>query len=801
MNRIFFIHDAQGEHRLNEADLPLCVGGAETGDVVLPDLPATAVVAYIARADGHVYIQPADASVPLFHNHERLSASAWLKSGDQVQVGEAVLQWTVKGDQVFITVRRRMVEPELAPPPGPPPAPSSRTREIPAVADPVPDLHPHRTLRRLVAVLFAVLVLAAAFVLLATPLALRFSPEPEAYSVSGFLPTVPVGGRLLVIPGRYTVHATRDGYRPLEKAVEIARGGFRELSFQLEELPGRVTVQVAPEVPFRLFVDDVAVAADADGVAEIDRGTQQLRLETDRYLPETRALEVAGRGKAQTVAFTLQPAWADVHLSSRPAGAEVQVDDAIIGTTPLDTEILHGQRTIVLSLAGHKPVTLQREIKAGATLRLEDIVLPPADGRLALSSTPAGATISIDGDFLGTTPATLTLSSGSEHRLRLSKPGYQTTDKAITLAAAGEQALAVKLPPEFGIVFVTARPADARLLLDGKPTGEATRRLLLTTRPHTLEFRKPGYVSRRVTVTPRAGISQNVDVILNTVAGEKAAATPAVIKTAAGQRLRLIRPAGSFRMGASRREAGRRANESRRLVQLTRPFYLGEKEVTNGAFRRFRPSHNSGSAEGVALNGDTQPVVNVSWDDAARYCNWLSKQDGLPAAYREAGAHMVPVMPPTTGYRLPTEAEWAYVARAHGRNKAARYPWSGSYPPTSLAGNFADARIADTLADVVPGYDDNYRGTAPVGSFAARPQGFHDLGGNVAEWTHDFYAVYPGDAERLVTDPTGPAAGDHHVVRDSSWRHGSITELRLSYRDYSRTPRNDLGFRIARYAR
>ena len=801
MNRIFFIHDAQGEHRLNEADLPLCVGGAETGDVVLPDLPATAVVAYIARADGHVYIQPADASVPLFHNHERLSASAWLKSGDQVQVGEAVLQWTVKGDQVFITVRRRMVEPELAPPPGPPPAPPSRTREIPAVADPVPDLHPHRTLRRLVAVLFAVLVLAAAFVLLATPLALRFSPEPEAYSVSGFLPTVPVGGRLLVIPGRYTVHATRDGYRPLEKTVEIARGGFRELSFQLEELPGRVTVQVAPEVPFRLFVDDVAVAADADGVAEIDRGTQQLRLETDRYLPETRALEVAGRGKAQTVAFTLQPAWADVHLSSRPAGAEVQVDDAIIGTTPLDTEILHGQRTIVLSLAGHKPVTLQREIKAGATLRLEDIVLPPADGRLALSSTPAGATISIDGDFLGTTPATLTLSSGSEHRLRLSKPGYQTTDKAITLAAAGEQALVVKLPPEFGIVFVTARPADARLLLDGKPTGEATRRLLLTTRPHTLEFRKPGYVSRRVTVTPRAGISQNVDVTLNTVSGEKAAATPAVIKTAAGQRLRLIRPAGSFRMGASRREAGRRANESRRLVQLTRPFYLGEKEVTNGAFRRFRPSHNSGSAEGAALNGDTQPVVNVSWDDAARYCNWLSKQDGLPAAYREAGAHMVPVMPPTTGYRLPTEAEWAYVARAHGRNKAARYPWSGSYPPTSLAGNFADARIADTLADVVPGYDDNYRGTAPVGSFAARPQGFHDLGGNVAEWTHDFYAVYPSDAERLVTDPTGPAAGDHHVVRGSSWRHGSITELRLSYRDYSRTPRNDLGFRIARYAR
>lgn len=76
-----------------------------------------------------------------------------------------------------------------------------------------------------------------------------------------------------------------------------------------------------------------------------------------------------------------------------------------------------------------------------------------------------------------------------------------------------------------------------------------------------------------------------------------------------------------------------------------------------------------------------------------------------------------------------------------------------------------------------------------------------DLGGNVAEWVHDRYAVYPGVAEQLVTDPTGPETGEHHVVRGASWRFGSITELRLSYRDYSRSARDDLGFRVARYAR
>ncbi|HHJ16836.1 MAG TPA: PEGA domain-containing protein [Gammaproteobacteria bacterium] len=794
MSRVYFIRDARGERRVGEADMPLSVGGDEHSDVLLPD--ADARVAHIALADGHAFIQPDDVSLPLFHNHERITDSTWLKSGDQVQLGESVLHWTVQGDQVSIQVRQADSEVQLKPPSQPPPV---GNEPLPVVDNAMAAPAPHR-LRRVFIGLFVLLLLVAAFVLLATPFQVRITPAPETQSISGFAPVLTLGGRLLALPGRYTVHAARQGYRDLEQVLDVPMGGFQEYSLILEELPGRITLHVEPGVDFELFVDDAPLAVDAAGIAEIPRGTHRLRVQAQRYLAEELSLAVEGFGKAQTAAFKLRPAWALVSIDTQPAGAELRVDGELLGITPLQVELLQGSRSIELSLAAYKPVLLQQDIVAGVPLQLHGIELQPADGSLALQSTPSGASIRINGDFMGTTPATLSLASRQPHRVQLSKPGYRDVQQSVTLEPLQARELTLELPPEYGTLFVSAQPADASLSVDGKPVGKATRRLRLTTRPHTLVFSKPGYVTKRVTVTPRSTSSRKLDIELKTLAQAKVEATPALITTAAGQRLRLVRPEGRFRMGASRREAGRRANESRRLVQLQRPFYMGEKEVTNAEFRRFRSAHRSGALDGATLDGDLQPVVKVSWDDAVRYCNWLSRKDGLPPAYREQGGKMTVIRPLNTGYRLPTEAEWVYVARVLGQTTPARYPWEGSYPPAAVAGNFADARIADTLADVVPGYDDSYRGTAPVGSFAARPPGFHDLGGNVAEWTNDYYAVYPGEAERLVTDPAGPEQGDHYVVRGSSWRHGSITELRLSYRDYSRTSRADLGFRIARYA-
>ena len=155
----------------------------------------------------------------------------------------------------------------------------------------------------------------------------------------------------------------------------------------------------------------------------------------------------------------------------------------------------------------------------------------------------------------------------------------------------------------------------------------------------------------------------------------------------------------------------------------------------------------------------------------------------------------------TTGFRLPTEAEWSYCARVIAPEKAIKYPWGKGFPPGPKAGNFADYSAKELLPNVIANYNDGYPTTAPTAKFYANTNGLFDMGGNVAEWCHDFYIIYSSKTGHSSTDPMGPEEGKLRVIRDAGWKDASITALRLTYRDYGNSKRDDLGFRICRYAR
>jgi formylglycine-generating enzyme required for sulfatase activity len=146
---------------------------------------------------------------------------------------------------------------------------------------------------------------------------------------------------------------------------------------------------------------------------------------------------------------------------------------------------------------------------------------------------------------------------------------------------------------------------------------------------------------------------------------------------------------------------------------------------------------------------------------------------------------------------LPTEAEWAWATRTDG-GKLLKFPWGEAFPPPPQSENYADESAAGIVGTVFKGYQDGFAVSAPVGRFPPNAKGFFDLGGNVAEWVHDVYTIN-SEVEAMAVDPVGAAEGKYHVIRGASWAHGTLTELRLSFRDYNSEGREDVGFRVARY--
>ena len=204
-------------------------------------------------------------------------------------------------------------------------------------------------------------------------------------------------------------------------------------------------------------------------------------------------------------------------------------------------------------------------------------------------------------------------------------------------------------------------------------------------------------------------------------------------------------------------------------------FYIGKYEVTVAQYRRFAQATDNPMPDFEEWGGDdNHPVTNVSWSDAEAYTRWLSEKTG-------------------ENYRLPTEAEWYYVASDGGTK--IKYPWGDGEPDSNIAD---ESLAAKGESRFWKSYDDKFAYLAPVGSFKANSLGIHDLGGNAAEWLQNFHYEF---SKAPQSDPTGPSKGKNRVFKGGSFRTNAWYS-RIAQRNFMpETFRKDyLGFRIVKEA-
>ncbi len=225
-------------------------------------------------------------------------------------------------------------------------------------------------------------------------------------------------------------------------------------------------------------------------------------------------------------------------------------------------------------------------------------------------------------------------------------------------------------------------------------------------------------------------------------------------------------PAGSFMMGSSTSEEGHQNNEKQHQVSVS-AFSMGKYDVTFAEYDRFTKATKRKKPSDAGWGRGRRPVINVDWNDAVAYAEWLAQQTGKR-------------------YRLPTEAEWEYAARA---GTTAAYYWGDQ-----ASHEYANYGKDECCGGVAQG-NDRWVNIAPVGSFAPNPWGLYDMLGNVWQWTCSAYVEsYDGSEQRC--------SGSNDATARRSFRGGSWflapDGLRTAYRncDDPAIRDIDIGFRL-----
>jgi formylglycine-generating enzyme required for sulfatase activity len=371
----------------------------------------------------------------------------------------------------------------------------------------------------------------------------------------------------------------------------------------------------------------------------------------------------------------------------------------------------------------------------------------------------------LDGSDIGGIPVEGKEITPGAHTVKVVKEGFDPYEQKIRIEPgrrAAIHAVLSPLKPKTGRLFVDAVPSGAQVkVLNIAP--RFTQGMELDPGRYQVEVSATGHETKREWVEIEEGEDKTVAFRLSAVqapssrepSGRESGAGASKTFTVSGVSFKMIRiPAGEFMMGSPSSEPGRGNDETQHRVRITKDYWLGETEVTQGLWKAVMGSNPSR----FSSCGDDCPVEQVSWNDCREFIGRLNS------------------MVPGGRFRLPTEAEWEYGARAGtteaiyrgsmrilGDNNCPELDpiaWYGGNSCVNYSGGW------DCSGWKEKQYSCSSCGTHPVGKKRANQWGLYDMIGNVWEWCEDWYGNYPSGS---VTDPTGPSSGSLRVLRGGSW--------------------------------
>lgn len=463
-------------------------------------------------------------------------------------------------------------------------------------------------------------------------------------------------------------------------------------------------------------------------------------------------------------------------LLSRPLGAWVEVDgERLRNRTPTRITLVSGTHEIRMGLLERRSVEATVVVSDDKTNELNlDLNIDP-HGSVTVATKPPGSTIEFPELTLAYAPG-VRIPIG-EHLIRVSRAGYVTQEIRYTVRYR-DNLLNVELLRDYGNLRVIVNPTDAKVQVTYvELESERVRRLA-----YAPNMRLP--VGRVEVVARAIGRRSEYRSFYLTHSGYTTRMNLESMNVEAGTRFRdslqdgskgppmIIIPPGSFVMGDA---AGSISEKPLRTVTLTQPFSVSVFEVTVADYLLFAVSGGVEIHPRIDTSEANHPMRHLEWRDALGYTNWLSDQTG-------------------NKYRLLTEAEWEYVARAGTRTQ---YYFGDDTSLLCEHINLADLATGRRYRGwQVVDCEDGYAGLAPVGSLGANAFGLHDIYGNVAEWVMDCgMPSYAGGA----TDgsPLLEQGCEGHVFRGGSW-DSKPEEVRSAARNSSLISNGDRGFRVMR---